>query len=286
MPSLRPLPLAYIVVWILLGSRLSLGSTCDELFQAGRLNSRVEGKKGQTFPLYTEVTKENISHIFTHIFDPDRPDVLGAKAVAVTFYDRAPTILFFPTGLGRTGYNVHHRDALKVALEMEMQRNKIDHEQRFEVFSSMIEGSPLSDLRELQRTLSETALLIDETAREIEQMTLPNDLPALIKIRGKGSDLDFQAKASVALRLSQGYQLQAKNVDGRWKIVGLQVDSSITSLQRRLPESPSVEYQQRLFKNTVNAIDPSLIGFPSLMDREGRRPSHPAPISAERSIAR
>jgi hypothetical protein len=231
-------------------------SESDPIHRAGY----VTGKKGVKVPLYTAISKANFGEIFKHSLDVDHPDTLIAKAVAISIDPRSgrtPTIYFFPTGMRHQSYNVHHRDALSVALEMESLRDFASDEFYRELINRHAAENQIPPdvtakaLRALESFASTRAM--------ITSFFIPDGFPAEIKERRTGSDLDPQKFETI--NRAQGYQLQAQKRNGQWKIVGLQLDSSITSYQRRAPIPPSFEFQQYLLAEVQKRIEANVIGF-------------------------
>jgi hypothetical protein len=64
-----------------------------------------------------------------------------------------------------------------------------------------------------------------------------------------------------SLKYSQGFQLQAKKIDGQWKVVGFEIDSSIVTDQIKDKIPVSKRLQNSMLVATVNAIDPKLAVF-------------------------
>ncbi len=64
------------------------------------------------------------------------------------------------------------------------------------------------------------------------------------------------------LRHMQGYELTAKQFDGRWRITSLDIQSSITSLQKENENHrPSPEVEEQMLKTLLDSIDAELVSF-------------------------
>jgi hypothetical protein len=60
----------------------------------------------------------------------------------------------------------------------------------------------------------------------------------------------------------QGYELTAKNFNGQWKITRLDIQSSITNLQKNNERHrPSRQAEEQMLKALLNNIDPNMMSF-------------------------
>lgn len=65
------------------------------------------------------------------------------------------------------------------------------------------------------------------------------------------------------LRYMQGYELTAKQFAGQWRIIRLDIQSSITNLQQgNKMHQPSPEVNEQMLKTLIESIDPELMKFP------------------------
>lgn len=137
----------------------------------------ITGTKGVAVPLFYKLSAENIHQVFTHKFDRLRMNTFGAKTIAISLDGQEPTIYFFPTGIGKRGFNVLHRDALSNALEEEIIRSLLP-------FDNSSISAP-----------QKTKVLIDSLYHSIEAMTAllaPDTLIDMVKKRGHNQDPLFK----------------------------------------------------------------------------------------------
>lgn len=67
---------------------------------------------------FDKITPKNFHIIFTHLYD-EQSGFYGAKAIHYQLNNNQSSVVFWPTGNGRTGNNIHHRDALASTMELE-----------------------------------------------------------------------------------------------------------------------------------------------------------------------
>ncbi len=136
-----------------------------------------------------------MNQLFVHNYDWRNPKAVGAKAVVTMLPGEAAQVYFFPTGRGRKSWNIHHVDAISVAL-----------------------NDPYNQLYLFK-------------------------LPYI-----------------------QGYELTAKQINGRWVIVRLDIQSTLTYLHENQPsQRPSRQQEVDMLTALISRIDEDLQQF--------RRPS-------------
>jgi hypothetical protein len=186
--------LGVLIFFTLLCSH-SLALQCQELFSSKDLpsNKRVRSStEALEVPLYTALTLHNFEQVFTHNYDHWDLSRFGAKAVVTSLPGEPLQVYFFPSGKEKKSWNIHHVDAISVAL-----------------------NDPYGQLYYLR-------------------------LPYL-----------------------QGYEMTAKRINGRWAIIRLDINSTLTYLHANQPSRrPSLEREEEMLKALISRIDEDLQRFP------------------------
>lgn len=198
-----PVKIMGVFIFLTLVSSLGLAMQCRDIFSNRDfpLGKMVRSSTEEiTVPLYSAVTLNNISSIFTHNYSGTEPSHFGCKAVVTNLPGEGPKVFFFPTGSGRESWNIHHVSAISAAL-----------------------NDPLEQLFYLR-------------------------LPYI-----------------------QGYQLTAQKINGQWKIIELDISSTLTYLHEMIPaNAPNRQQEVTMLDALVSSIDEELRHFlrPQLSERE------------------
>lgn len=179
-------------------------------------------KKVSTFD---KITPENISSIFSNNYTPEKqPDLLGAKGILYRGVDGQWKVLMWPTGEGREGNSIHHRDAVASVLEHESELIK-----RVALERDSIRPLELSDeLARLAKNLSEVR-------------------------RGYSFPLELLGRFS-------GFQMTARRnpSNGRIELLSVDLDSSLTSAQITGEVNQTTESVNEMMRTIASVIDPQL----------------------------
>lgn len=252
---LARLHLKATIFFALLLSSLTAGafhSHCLDLFKQDRFNRAnlphafAKGKKDQNVPLFSQIDSTNFDQIFTHQYDPSKLEVFGAKAVAYSANGSTIYVTFFPTGEGTMGWNIHHRDVLSKIIEDDSNR-------RFEQLVGLEKSLTQSNAPPAVKKI------LNDQLDRLGTYDFDN-IAQRIKKRVSYPDAEM---ASLALLQAQGFQLSAQKVNGYWKIIRLDIDSSITSFQSNQTIMPlSRGWHEDLLEQVEASIDPQFKKYP------------------------
>jgi len=229
-----------------------------------------------TTDLYTEITLDNLNEVFAFNYS-NEDNVLGAKAVAYETVNKDIEVCFFAQGNGRIGNNVHHRDVFATIIELFVETPQFkSYEKVLEVIAELypLNGAELEKAAERVFEPSQgnpelARKFVDEVVKcgawnkafipllELKEKT--QKLSALVKQR---SNHDLEKDPMFDWIFSaQGYQFSARASGGRMVIESAEMDSSLTSLQRKYPQNARPGLYERMNAEILQRIPPSLRRF-------------------------
>ncbi len=145
-------PIKYLGVFIFLTLLCANASatvselTCKELFLNKDLPSDKlvrSTTKNREVALYPYLTPGNADQLFVHNYDWRNPTAFGVKAVVTKLPGESSQIYFFPTGKARKSWNIHHVDAISVALNdphNQLYLLKLPYIQGYEMTAKKVNG--------------------------------------------------------------------------------------------------------------------------------------------------
>lgn len=174
---------------------------------------------------YTEINDSNISEIFTHQYKPEKDStLLGAKGIVYRGVDGELKVVFWPTGQGLEGNNIHHRDAVASILQAEVKAMDV----------------VLSDTNNMKVLMLQDAL--GNLSEQLSQVRSSQSIPDSVAERFSG----FQM---TAVRDPKTGTVKLKHVD---------IDSSLTSVQTQRGILQTVEETQNMLDAISQSISPQL----------------------------
>lgn len=239
-----------------LGLREFLESTAHEA-----IISRSRGKEGSAAPVVQKITPQNIGRIFRHQYNPTSPHILGAKALAFFWTHHAHSI-FWQTGEGLEGLNIHHRDALSQLREWEhndLVKLRAGLDEIFDLLPSLIRDPRM--LEEAERTF-----MMFRTGEhawpDVDIDVYREWAEALRDVRTHHS---FQY-ADLAANI--GFQLSARpDPNGHLGVFRFDIDSSLLSASQH--RRVNYGYWPFLVRFAHEAVDPTLRRYSFIGLRRG-----------------
>lgn len=191
----RPIKYLGVFTFLTLLSFHSQALQCRELFTSkDRPSNKMVRSSTEDLevPLYTALTSQNFEQIFTHNYEGWNLDRFGAKAIVTSLPGEPLQVYFFRSGEGKTSWNIHHVDAISVAL--------------------------------------------NDSSGQLYYLRLP---------------------------YIQGYEMTAKRINGRWAIIRLDINSTLTYLHKNQPSRrPTYELEEKMLRELISRIDEDLQRFP------------------------
>lgn len=221
--------------------------------------------------LHRFVSPSNIGEIFTYQYDDQDASRFGAKAVAFVDIDDEIDIFFFSQGCARVGNNVHHRDVLSRIIELRTEAPE------FESLRKVLEV--VVNLRPMQAPeIYEAAekhfegrsdvcrRFVDDVVKDavwdsvfVPLLEIPErfeEFAAAVKRRANRELEDFFMFD--AIFLAQGYQFTATQTAKGLIIESAEMDSAITSLQKRHPAKVKPELYAAMSAKVLSRISPEV----------------------------
>lgn len=212
-----------------------------------------QGKTGRRTPLFRSINAANAHLIFTHQYNPDQPDLLGAKAVGIHDTFLGHRVYFFASGKDNESNNVHHRDVLAALLHHNHVMMRMWHE-------------PMMDMLALQTDRVDGKGLKPDTFLTMidfvgEFLSLVGALPGTVQARAANRQIAEDELARYWLGRVQGYQLTAQRTQDGLRVIRFDVDSSITKLQKAYDLPLDTDSQTKLLHVAIQNVSRKLRGF-------------------------